>query len=197
MWGVLSCFTCKCALCHNGCTFSTCQLPKVLRTQSVLSFFTCKYASRDNGVHFFDSSTSKSGPNVRCFDSVSRLRLRRLLPPHPPRPLSHTIFDTQLCHPQLCHTPSLTFTPSLSPTTLTQTIFHIHTIFVIHHLSHTTLSHTLFDTHHVSHTMFHIHTLSLRHPPSFSLRGRRGTYGTGLALVARVGMEFLFERWTR
>ena len=52
----------------TACTFSTCQLPKAIRKQIVLSFFTCKYASRHNGVHFFDSSTSKSGPNVRCFE---------------------------------------------------------------------------------------------------------------------------------
>ena len=31
------------------------------------SFFTCKCASRHNGVHFFDISTSKSGPELRCF----------------------------------------------------------------------------------------------------------------------------------
>ena len=29
--------------------------------------FTWKYASRHNGVHFFDISTSKSGPELRCF----------------------------------------------------------------------------------------------------------------------------------
>ena len=31
------------------------------------NFFTCKCASRHNGVHFFDISTSKSGPTLRCF----------------------------------------------------------------------------------------------------------------------------------
>ena len=51
----------------TACTFSTSQLPKVLRTWSVFSFFTCKRASRHNGVHFFDISTSKSGPNIVCF----------------------------------------------------------------------------------------------------------------------------------
>ena len=45
------------------CTFSTSQLPKVVRTWSVFSFFTCKCASRHKGVHFFDISPSKSGPN--------------------------------------------------------------------------------------------------------------------------------------
>ena len=88
-------------------------------------------------------------------------------PPHPPRPLSHTIFDTQLCHPQLCHTPSLTFTLSLSPTTLTHTIFHIHTIFVIHHLSQLCHTHPLWHTpcftHHVSHTIFHTPCFTFTH----------------------------------
>ena len=51
----------------TACTFSTSQLPKVVRTWSVFSFFSYKCASRHNGVHFFDISTSKSGPNVRCF----------------------------------------------------------------------------------------------------------------------------------
>ena len=41
--------------------------PKVVRTWGAFSFFTCRCASHHNGVHFFDISTSKSGPNVRCF----------------------------------------------------------------------------------------------------------------------------------
>ena len=41
--------------------------PKVVRTPSVLYILTWKCASRHNGVHFFDISTSKSGPNVVCF----------------------------------------------------------------------------------------------------------------------------------
>ena len=76
------------------CTFSTSQLPKVLRDRQFLTlltskcasrhnsvhFFdivlrdpqfltlsTSKCASRHNGVHFFDISTSKSGPNLVCF----------------------------------------------------------------------------------------------------------------------------------
>ena len=51
----------------TACTFWTSQLPKVLRTWGVFSFFTCKCASRHNGVHFFDISTSKSGPELVCF----------------------------------------------------------------------------------------------------------------------------------
>ena len=33
----------------------------------VLYILTWKCASRHNGVHFFDISTSKSGPDLRCF----------------------------------------------------------------------------------------------------------------------------------
>ena len=50
-----------------ACTFSTSQLPKVVRTWGVLYMLAWKCASRHNGVHFFDVSTSKSVPNVRCF----------------------------------------------------------------------------------------------------------------------------------
>ena len=48
----------------TACTFSTSQLPKVVREWCVLYILT---ASRDNGVHFFDISTSKSGPTMVCF----------------------------------------------------------------------------------------------------------------------------------
>ena len=48
------------------CTFSTLQLPKVVRTWCVLSILTSKCASRHNGVHFFDISISKSGPTMVC-----------------------------------------------------------------------------------------------------------------------------------
>ena len=48
-------------------TFSTSEPPKMVRTPSVLYILTWKCASRHNGVHFFDISTSKSGPNMVCF----------------------------------------------------------------------------------------------------------------------------------
>ena len=51
----------------TACTFSTSQLPKVVRTWCVLYIFTSKCASRHNSVHFFDISTSKSGPTLVCF----------------------------------------------------------------------------------------------------------------------------------
>ena len=47
--------------------FSTSQLQKVLRECSVLYIFTWKCASRHSGVQFFNISTSKSGPKLRCF----------------------------------------------------------------------------------------------------------------------------------
>ena len=47
-------------------TFSSSQLPKVLRTWCVLYILTWKCASRRNGVHFFNISTSKSGPRMFC-----------------------------------------------------------------------------------------------------------------------------------
>ena len=48
-------------------TFSTSQLPKVVRTWCALYIFTSKCASRHNDVHFFDLATSKSGPRMVCF----------------------------------------------------------------------------------------------------------------------------------
>ena len=51
----------------TACAFSTSQLPKVVRTWCVLYILSSKCASRHNGVHFFDISTSKSGPSMVCF----------------------------------------------------------------------------------------------------------------------------------
>ena len=51
-----------------ACTFSTSQLPKVVRRWCVLYILTWTCASRrHNGVHFFDISTSKSGLDLVCF----------------------------------------------------------------------------------------------------------------------------------
>ena len=50
----------------TACTFSTSQLPKVVRQWCALYILTWKCASRHNGVHFFDISTSKSGPSMVC-----------------------------------------------------------------------------------------------------------------------------------
>ena len=51
----------------TACTFSSSQLPKVVRTWCVLYILTWKSASRHNRMHFFNIATSKSGPNVVCF----------------------------------------------------------------------------------------------------------------------------------
>ena len=51
----------------TACTFSTSQLPKVVRHWGALYMLTSKCASRHNGVHFFDISTAKSGPELVCF----------------------------------------------------------------------------------------------------------------------------------
>ena len=49
----------------TACTFSTCQLPKVLRSWCALHILTWK--SLHNGLHFFIISTSKSAPTLVCF----------------------------------------------------------------------------------------------------------------------------------
>ena len=51
----------------TACTFSTSQLPKVVRTPVALNILTWKCASCHNSMHFFDISISKSGPNPWCF----------------------------------------------------------------------------------------------------------------------------------
>ena len=51
----------------TACTFSTSQLPKVVREWCALYILTWKCASCHSHVHFFDISTSKSGPRMVCF----------------------------------------------------------------------------------------------------------------------------------
>ena len=46
---------------------TTSEPPKVARTCGALYILTSTCASRTNGVHFFDISTSKSGPDLVCF----------------------------------------------------------------------------------------------------------------------------------
>ena len=66
--GVFCTFWLENVLCATmACTFSTSQLPKVVRPWCVLHILTSKCASRHNGVHFFDIATSKSGPTLVCF----------------------------------------------------------------------------------------------------------------------------------
>jgi hypothetical protein len=47
-------------------TFSTSQLPEVVRTWGVLCMIS-KIASHHNDVRFFDISASKSAPRLKCF----------------------------------------------------------------------------------------------------------------------------------
>ena len=44
-----------------------CACPKVLRTRQSFALLTSTCASRHKDMHFFDMSTSKSGPTLRCF----------------------------------------------------------------------------------------------------------------------------------
>ena len=46
---------------------TTSERPKVVRTCGVFNILTWKCALRHSGVHFFDISTSKSAPTLRCF----------------------------------------------------------------------------------------------------------------------------------
>ena len=63
----------------TACTFSTSQLPKVLRTWSALYILTWKCASRRNTVHFFNISTSKSTFDFEmCFARQRRTLFRHL-----------------------------------------------------------------------------------------------------------------------
>ena len=66
-WCFLTCWLRNALRATTACTFSTSQLPKVVRSWCVLYILTWKCASRHNGVHFFDIATSKSGPELVCF----------------------------------------------------------------------------------------------------------------------------------
>jgi len=46
---------------------TTSEPPKVVQTRCVFHILTSKCASRHNRVHFFNISTSKSGPDLVCF----------------------------------------------------------------------------------------------------------------------------------
>ena len=51
----------------TACTFSRSEPPKVARTCGALYILTSTCASHHYGLHFFDISTSKSGPRMVCF----------------------------------------------------------------------------------------------------------------------------------
>ena len=87
----------------TACTFSTSQLPKMVREWPALYIFISKCASRHNDVHFFYISTAKSPHLVHfiyfdleiCFTPQRRaifLLSSGQLAPHPP--LSRAYFST-------------------------------------------------------------------------------------------------------
>ena len=95
----------------TGCTFSTSQLPKVVRSWCDLYILSSKFASPHNRVHFFDISTSKSGPSMVCFvhfdfemcfapqqRAIFHLSSGQMAP-HPP--LMRTYFSTLRSHKSL------------------------------------------------------------------------------------------------
>ena len=123
---------------------------------------------------YFVCSPSLCG--VLVFDSVSRLRLLlRHAPFHSHATLSHTIFHHTIFHTQPC-TPSFTHhlcgtcTPSL------RQAWHLSTAVLC------VAGVAMGDIHlRFAWQAWHLVT------STFVLRGRHGTYGTGLALVARLG----------
>ena len=88
------------------CTFSTSQLPKVVRDRQFFTLLTSECASRHNGVHFFDILTSKSGPDLvcfvhfdleMCFAPQRRALFRHLNFQKCPRPPVFYTFDLEMC----------------------------------------------------------------------------------------------------
>ena len=67
-WYALYILTWERASHHNRVLFSTSQLPKALRHRSALYILASTCASRSNTVHFFNISTSKSVPMLKCFE---------------------------------------------------------------------------------------------------------------------------------
>ena len=95
----------------TACTFSTSQLPKVLRTRQFFTLWASQCASPHNTVHFFDISTSKSGPSMvrfahfdfhMCFAPQRRATFHLSsdhMAPHPP--LERAYFSTLRSHKSL------------------------------------------------------------------------------------------------
>ena len=81
----------------TACTFSTSQRPKVVRERCALYILTWKCASRHNGLHFFDISTSKSGPRIVCFVHFD---LEMCFAPQR-RAIFHLSYDHMAPHPPL------------------------------------------------------------------------------------------------
>ena len=100
----------------TACTFSTSQLPKVVRQWCVLYILTWKRASSHNGVHFFDIATSKSGPRTVCFVHFD---LEMCFAPQR-RALFHLSSGQLAPHPPLSEP---TFRPSGAPNHWKNTVF--------------------------------------------------------------------------
>ena len=82
-------------------TFSTSQLPKVVTRWCwcALHVLTWKCASRHNGVHFFDISTFKGGPNMWCF---AHFDLEMCFPPQRHALFRHLNFQRWSEHVVFC-----------------------------------------------------------------------------------------------
>ena len=102
-------------------TFSTSERQKVVRDRQFLTLLTSKCASRHNGVHFFDISTSKSGPRPSVFNTFD---FEMCFPPQR-RALfrhrnfqkwsDHVVFCTFSLGNVLCATTACTFSTSQLP----------------------------------------------------------------------------------
>ena len=82
--GPLTMFASKCASRHSRVHFSKSYFPKAVRIWGVFKL-SWKRALHHSRVHFFNTSTSQSGPNVRPFDHV---RFEMCFAPQP-----HAFFD--------------------------------------------------------------------------------------------------------
>ena len=116
----------------TACTFSTSQLPKVLRPWCVLHILTWECASRHNGVHFFDISTSKSVPILVCFVHVDFemcfVPERRALFWHLnfqkwSETVSFLDFDFDMCFARACNFSSLIWRDGSAPAALASLLF--------------------------------------------------------------------------
>ena len=90
----------------TACTFSTSQLPKVLRDPQFSTLLTSKCASCHNAVHFFVISTSKTAPTPQFLTLLTSKCASRLNAVHffnistsksAPRPSVFNTFDFEMC----------------------------------------------------------------------------------------------------
>ena len=120
----------------TACTFSTSQLPKVVRAWCVLYVLymsNWKCASRHNGVHFFIISTSKSGPSMVCFvhfdlEMCFTPQRRAFSTSQFPKVVQHVVFLTfwlrnVLCATKACNLSSLIWPAGSAPAALASLLF--------------------------------------------------------------------------